>query len=73
VWPLINRHAYLQAAGRDDHALAQLQKVLELNEELMVARVSVAMLEADRGRLDAGLACARRCAPARTGPGLPAC
>jgi serine/threonine protein kinase len=60
VWPMMNRHAYLQGAGRDAEALAQLEKVLELNEGLPVARVSVAMLEADRGRLDAGLAAARR-------------
>jgi TolB-like protein/tRNA A-37 threonylcarbamoyl transferase component Bud32/Flp pilus assembly protein TadD len=60
VWPMMNRHAYLQGAGRDAEALAQLEKVLELNEGLPVARVSVAMLEADRGRLDAALAAARR-------------
>lgn len=57
---MMNRHAYLQGAGRDAEALTQLEKVLELNEGLPVARVSVAMLEADRGRLDAGLAAARR-------------
>ena len=60
VWPMMNRHAYLQGAGRYEEALAQLEKVLDLNESLPVARVSVAMLEADRGRLDAGLAAARR-------------
>jgi len=60
VWPMMNRHAYLQGAGREEEALAQLEKVLELNEGLPVARVSMAMLEADRGRLDAGLAVARR-------------
>jgi TolB-like protein len=60
VWPMMNRHAYLQGAGREHEAISQLEKVLELNEGLMVARVSLAMLEADRGRLDAGLAEAKR-------------
>ena len=60
VWPMMNRHAYLQGAGRYEEALAQLERVLDLNEGLPVARVSMAMLEADRGRLDAGLAAARR-------------
>ena len=57
---MMNRQAYLQGAGRNDEAIAQLEKVLELNEGLPVARVALAMLEADRGRLDAGLAAARR-------------
>jgi tetratricopeptide (TPR) repeat protein len=60
VWPMMNRHAYLQGAAREAEALAQLEKVLELDEGLPVARVSMAMLEADLGRLDAGLAVARR-------------
>ena len=60
VWPMMNRHAYLQGAGKSEEALAQLGKVLELDEGLPVARCSVAMLEADRGRLDAGLAVARQ-------------
>ena len=57
---MMNRHAYLQGAGRYGEALAQLEKVLDINEGLPVARVSMAMLEADGGRLDAGLAVARK-------------
>ena len=42
VWPRMNLHAYLQAAGRDQEAYEQIQKVLELDPNLVVARVSVA-------------------------------
>ena len=60
VWLMMNRHAFLQAAGRGDDAIAQLHQVLEVAPGLPVARVSLAMLEAHRGRLDVGLQEARR-------------
>jgi serine/threonine-protein kinase len=60
VWPRMNLHAYLQAVGRDTEALEQVNKVLELNENLPVARVSLAWFHADRGALPEALAAARR-------------
>ena len=60
VWPRMNLHAYLQAVGRDTEALEQLQKVLELDPNQVVAMVSVAMLRADKGDLAGALVIARR-------------
>ena len=60
VWPRMNLHAYLQAAGRDSEALEQLKKVLELDEHQVVALVSMAMLHADKGDLAEALVIARR-------------
>ena len=60
VWLMMNRHAFLQGAGRNADAIAQLRQVLELAPGLPVARVSLAMLEADRGRLEVGVEEARR-------------
>ncbi|PYX49533.1 MAG: hypothetical protein DMG79_08405 [Acidobacteria bacterium] len=60
VWARMNLHAYLQAAGRDTEALEQLEKVLELDENQVVALVSMAMLLADRGELAKALVVARR-------------
>jgi tetratricopeptide (TPR) repeat protein len=51
VWAHMNLHAYLQAAGRDAEALEQLQKVLELDPNQVVALVSMAMIYADMGNL----------------------
>ncbi len=69
VWPRMNLHAFLQAAGRDDKALEQLKKVLELDQNQVVALVSMAMLYADRGDLVGAIKVARR---AHTvGPWLP--
>jgi TolB-like protein/Tfp pilus assembly protein PilF len=42
VWPRMNLHAYLQAAGKDQEAYEQVLKVLEIDPNLVVARVSVA-------------------------------
>jgi TolB-like protein/Tfp pilus assembly protein PilF len=42
VWPRMNLHAYLQAAGKDREAYEQTLKVLEIDSNLVVARVSVA-------------------------------
>lgn len=60
VWPRMNLHAYLQAAGRDSEALEQLKKVLELDEHQVVALVSMAMIHADTGDLAEALLIARR-------------
>jgi len=60
VWPHMNLHAYLQAAGRDDEALAQLKKVVELDENQVIALVSMAMIYADKGDLPQALKIARR-------------
>jgi tetratricopeptide (TPR) repeat protein len=60
VWARMNLHAYLQAAGRDAEALEQLKKVLELDQNQVVALVSMAMLYADRGDLPGALRTARR-------------
>jgi TolB-like protein len=60
VWPRMNLHAYLQAAGREPEALEQLKKVLELDEHQVVAMVSMAMIYADRGDLAQALVIARR-------------
>jgi serine/threonine-protein kinase len=60
IWARMNLHAYLQAAGRDAEALAQLKKVLELDENQVVALVSMAMIYADEGDLSEALKIARR-------------
>ena len=60
VWPRMNLHAYLQAAGRDSEALQQLEKVLELDEHQVVAMVSMAMIRADGSDLAEALSIARR-------------
>jgi Tfp pilus assembly protein PilF len=41
----------MQAAGWDDEALEQLKKVLELDENLVLAQVSMAMMYADKGNV----------------------
>jgi Tfp pilus assembly protein PilF len=60
VWPRMNLHAYLQAAGRYEEACEQVRKVLERDENLVVARVSLAMFAADRGSLSEAVQEARR-------------
>ena len=60
VWTRMNLHAYLQAAGRIDETLEQLKKVLELDENLVLAQVSMAMIQADRGNMAEALRIARR-------------
>jgi TolB-like protein/Tfp pilus assembly protein PilF len=60
VWPRMNLHAYLQGAGRDREAQEQIQKVLELDPDLVVARVSDAHFRADKGDLPEAIAAARR-------------
>ncbi|HXW93750.1 MAG TPA: protein kinase [Terriglobales bacterium] len=59
-WARMNLHAYLQGAGREDEALEQLKKVLELDENQAVALVSMAMIYADKGNLAEALKIARR-------------
>jgi TolB-like protein/Tfp pilus assembly protein PilF len=60
VWARMNLHAYLQAAGRERDSLEQLNKVLELDGNQVVAMVSKAMILADQGNLAEALATARR-------------
>jgi TolB-like protein len=69
VWPRMNLHAFLQAAGRDEEALEQLKKVLELDPNQVVALVSMAMLYADMGDLAEAIKIARRAHA--VGPWLP--
>jgi TolB-like protein/Tfp pilus assembly protein PilF len=60
VWAHMNLHAYLQAAGRDDEALEQLKKVVELDPNQVVAMVSMAMIHAHKGNMAEALKIARR-------------
>ncbi len=60
VWTRMNLHAYLQGAARYDEALEQLQKVVELDPNQVVALVSMAMIQADKGDLPEALKIARR-------------
>ena len=60
AWTRMNLHAYLQGAGRDDEALEQLKKVVELDPNQVVALVSMAMIYADKGDLPQALKIARR-------------
>ncbi len=60
VWAHMNLHAYLQGAGRDDEALEELKKVVELDPNLVVALVSMAMIHADKGEFPEALKIARR-------------
>jgi TolB-like protein/Tfp pilus assembly protein PilF len=60
VWPRMNLHAYLQAAGRDKDAYDQIQKVLELDPNLVVARVSDAHFHAAWGQLADAVTAARK-------------
>jgi len=59
-WARMNLHAYLQGAGREDEALEQLKKVLELDENQVVALVSMAMIYAGKTNLAEALKVARR-------------
>ncbi len=60
VWTRMNLHAYLLGAGRDEEALEQLKKVVELDPNQVVALVSMAMIYADKGDLPEALKIARR-------------
>ena len=51
VWAHMNLHGYLQSAGRDEEALEQIRKALELDENLAPARVSLVMFLIHRGDL----------------------
>jgi TolB-like protein/lipopolysaccharide biosynthesis regulator YciM len=59
VWPRMSLHAYLQAAGRDREAYDQVRKVLEIDPDLVVARVSVAHFHAAWGERAETVAAAR--------------
>ncbi len=59
VWPHMNLHAYLQAAGRDRDAYAQTKRSLELDPNLVVAQVSIAHFHADWGQIPEAVAAAR--------------
>lgn len=56
----MNLHAYLQAAGRDREAYEQTLKVLELDPNLVVARVSIAHFHAAWGQLSEAVAAGRK-------------
>ncbi len=60
VWAHMNLHAYLQAAGRDDEALEQLKKVVELDPNQVVALASMVMIHTDKGEIAQALKIARR-------------
>jgi TolB-like protein/Tfp pilus assembly protein PilF len=60
VWSRMNFHAYLQAADREQEALEQLEKVLELDPNQVLAIVSRAMILADQGKLQEAVESARR-------------
>lgn len=60
VWAHMNLHAYLQAAGRDNEALEQLKKVVELDPNQVVALASIVMIQADKGEIVEALKIARR-------------
>ena len=60
VWPRMNQHAYLQAAGREREAYDQAQNVLELDPTQVVARVSIAHFHAAWGERSAAVAAARK-------------
>jgi TolB-like protein len=59
VWPRMNLHAYLQAAGKDQQAYEQALKVLEIDPNLVVARVSIAHFHHAWGRLPEAVSAAR--------------
>ena len=65
----MNLHAYLQAAGRDREAYEQARKVLAIDPELVVARVSVAHFHAAWGERAEAVAAAREAY--RVGPWYP--
>jgi tetratricopeptide (TPR) repeat protein len=60
VWAHMNLHAYLQPAGRDDEALEQLKKVLELDPNQVVALSSMVMIHANKGDFAEALKIARQ-------------
>jgi serine/threonine protein kinase/tetratricopeptide (TPR) repeat protein len=60
VWPRMNLHAFLQAAGRDREAYDEAMKALDFDGNQVVARVSVAHFHAYWGQLDLAVAAARR-------------
>jgi tetratricopeptide (TPR) repeat protein len=60
VWAHMNLHAYLQPAGRDDEALEQLKKVLELDPNQVVALSSIVMIHANKGDFAEALKIARQ-------------
>jgi serine/threonine-protein kinase len=60
VWPRMNLHAYLQAAGRDRDAYAQALRVLSLDGNNVVARVSIAHFHAAWGELAEAVIAARQ-------------
>lgn len=60
VWPRMNMQAYLQSAGRESDALAQLKRVLEIDEHQVVAMVAAATLYASMADFPEALAVAQR-------------
>ena len=60
AWAHMNLHAYLQAAGRENEALEQLKRVVELDPNQVVALASMVMIHADKGEISQALKIARR-------------
>ena len=60
VWPRMNLHAFLQAAGRDREAYDQALKALDFDGNQVVARVSIAHFHAYWEQPDQAVAAARR-------------
>ena len=60
VWPRMNLHAFLQAAGRDREAYDQALKALDFDGNQVVARVSIAHFHAYWEHADQAVAAARR-------------
>jgi serine/threonine protein kinase len=60
VWPHMNLHAYLQWVGRDHAAYQAAMRALELDPNLVVARVSIAHFHADWGEIPEAVAAARQ-------------
>ncbi|MBA3890967.1 MAG: hypothetical protein H0X64_10585 [Gemmatimonadaceae bacterium] len=59
VWPRMNLHAYLQAAGKDRDAYEQILEVIEIDPNLVVARVSIAHFHHAWGRFPEAVSAAR--------------
>ncbi|MDP9088234.1 MAG: TIR domain-containing protein [Pseudomonadota bacterium] len=60
VWPRMNLQVMLQWEGRTADALEQLKKVLEIDENQVVAMVAMALIAAEEGDLAQALTIARR-------------
>lgn len=60
IWPRMNRQIYLQAAGRTAEAYNDLEKIVQLNEQLPFGHVTIALLQAASGSLGDALQSAQK-------------